>query len=322
MAWRFEPGEELRDAFRRVATEEIAKVRAGLSAPHPDLETAIHEARQGFKRLRALVRLAKPQLGSDFTVENRRWRDASRLLSGSRDTTVLLQTFDKVTAKCDGKLPASKSRKLRARIASNAGKNGAADLEPHIREVLVLLDEADGAVARLNWPGSAGALLKGLRKSQGRLRKYWKKASATTEADALHSWRKSVKDQAAQLRLFRQATPGKVRARRNDEKAAGELLGDEHDLWLLSVHLCAEAAPSELAAAREVLVAEIEKSRKALRERAFRKGKAFSSESAKSFAGTICSAWEKASARQSAATQRKRRRSNGAARGSATSPGP
>jgi len=320
MVWRFEPGEGLRDAFCRVAKAEIAKVRAGLSAPDPELETAIHEARQGFKRLRALVRLAKPRLGSDFTVENRRWRDASRLLSGSRDTTVLLQTFDKVRAKCDGQLPASKSRKLRARIASHAGKNGAADLEPHLREVFALLDEADRAVARLNWPGSSGALMKGLRKSQGRLRKYWKKACATAEADALHSWRKSVKDQAAQLRLFRQATPGKVRARRNDEKAAGELLGDEHDLWLLSEHLRAETTPSELAAAREVLVAEIEKDRKALRERAFKKGRAFSSESAKSFAGAVCSAWEKASARQSAVQQRKRRRSNGASR--TTSPTP
>jgi len=322
MAWRFEPGEELRDAFRRVATEEIAKVRASLSAPHPDLETAIHEARQGFKRLRALVRLAKPQLGADFSVENRRWRDASRLLSGSRDTTVLLQTFDKVTAKCDGQLPASLSRKLRARIASNARKNGAADVEPHLREVLALLDEADGAMAHLNWPDSPSALLKGLRKSQGRLRKYWKKASVTTEPDALHSWRKSVKDQAAQLRLFRQIMPRKIRARRNDEKAAGELLGDEHDLWLLSEHLRAQTAPRELAAACDVLVAEIEKDRKALREGAFKKGKAFSSESAKSFAGAVCSAWEKASARRSVAQQRKRRRSNGAASGSATSPGP
>ena len=66
MAWRFEPGEGLRKAFRRVSAEEIAKVRAGLSGPEADRDKAIHEARQAFKRLRALVRLAKPPLGSDF----------------------------------------------------------------------------------------------------------------------------------------------------------------------------------------------------------------------------------------------------------------
>ena len=56
MAWRFEPGEDLKKAFRRVAEEEIASVRAGL-AGEADRASAIHEARQGFKRLRALAGL-------------------------------------------------------------------------------------------------------------------------------------------------------------------------------------------------------------------------------------------------------------------------
>ena len=95
MTWRFEPGEGLQNAFRRVAAEEIARVRSSLGAPDADRNAVIHEARQGFKRLRGLTRLAKPQLGADFDAENRRWRDAGRLLSGSRDITVLLETFDK-----------------------------------------------------------------------------------------------------------------------------------------------------------------------------------------------------------------------------------
>ena len=55
MAWRFEPGEGVRSAFRRVSAEEIAKVRSGLTGPEDNRDKAIHEARQGFKRLRALV---------------------------------------------------------------------------------------------------------------------------------------------------------------------------------------------------------------------------------------------------------------------------
>jgi len=320
MGWRFEPGEGLREAFSRVAREEIARVRGCLSAKGPDLETAVHEARQGFKRLRALVRLAKPQLGEDFAVENRRWRDASRLLSGSRDTTVLLQTFDKIIAKCNGALAPGQSRRLRATIKSRADRNGAADVDPHVQEVLALLDEADEAIVRLNWPDSPASLLKGLQKSQGRLRKAWKKARKTGEADALHSWRKSVKDQAAQLRLLRGVAPGKIRARRNEEKAAGELLGNEHDLWLLSEHLRSAPSYFKLAATRDLLLSEIGREREGLREEAFRKGKGFSSDGAKSFAGTIASAWKKASSRKPKPPRGKGR--NGAAPGGSTSPGP
>ena len=94
MTWRFEPGEPLSDAFRRVAGEEVARIRSGL-ADDIDHAKAVHQARQGFKRLRALTRLGKPALGSAFDEENRRWRDAGRLLAGSRDNTVLLQSFDR-----------------------------------------------------------------------------------------------------------------------------------------------------------------------------------------------------------------------------------
>src|SRR5262245_12654105 len=207
MAWRFEPGEGLRKAFRRVSEEEIAKVRTGLAGPAAERDKAIHEARQAFKRLRALVRLAKPPLGSDFAAENRRWRDAGRLLSGSRDTTVLLQSFVKLLSDCAGKLRAPSVKGLRARIAKTKVGNGSDDIEEKLRQVLPLLDEAEASVADLDWPNSRGALLHGFHRAQKRLRRDWKKACKEPLPDALHSWRKRVKDQAAQLRLFRRVVP-------------------------------------------------------------------------------------------------------------------
>jgi hypothetical protein len=113
-----------------------------------------------------------------------------------------------------------------------------------------------------------------------------------------------------------------MRARRNDEKKAGELLGDEHDLWLLSEHLRSEPSPSKLAAARDILLAEIGKERESLREEAFKKGKGFSSAGAKSFAGEIASAWRRASSRKRKPRPGKTARPRGRIAGSATSPGP
>lgn len=298
MAWRFEPGEGLRKAFRRVLAEEIAKVRAGLSGPEADRDKAIHEARQAFKRLRALVRLAKEPLGSGFAAENRRWRDAGRLLSGSRDTTVLLQSFDKLVADRKNELPAGAVKRLRRRIAANGAKNGGHDIAEKLREVLTLLDEAELSVADLAWPNSKRALLDGFRRGQKRLRRDWKAACGDARPEALHRWRKRVKDQTAQLRLFRRVVPPAFRDRIDDQKGTAELLGDEHDFWLLCGRLRADPMPSDLAGVRDSLLEEIEKRRGALTNEAFRKGEDFSSGKARDFAAVIGAAWDKASKRK------------------------
>jgi CHAD domain-containing protein len=318
MAWRFEPGEGLRSAFRRVSAEEIAKVRAGLGGPEDNRDKAIHEARQAFKRLRALVRLAKPPLGADFAAENMRWRDAGRLLSGSRDTTVLLQCFDRLVAECGEACPPAIAKRLRSRLAGRNGNGAAEDIEAKLREVLRLLDEAETSVAELEWPNSKRALLHGFHRGQKRLRRDWKAACEDAEPDALHSWRKRVKDQAAQLRLFRRVVPAAFRARIGDEKETAELLGNEHDLWLLSKKLSAGKLPNDVADIRDKLLAMIEAQRGALRREAFRKGEDFSSQKAGAFARAIGEGWERA-AKRKARKQIKRKQVTGE-EAAATSP--
>ncbi len=303
MAWRFEPGEDLESAFRRVADEEITRVRAGL-ADEADRARAIHEARQGFKRLRALARLASPTLGARFAEENRRWRDAGRLLSGLRDHTVLSQSFEKAVAELDLNLPANAVQSLRKRIGGGEAPPDARDIETKVKEVLVVLDMALKDVAALHWPDSGAALLEGLRRSQQRLRKSWSKAKKNSSPESLHEWRKRVKDQSAQLRLFRNVVPPPLEDLRAEAKETAEHLGEEHDLWLLSERLAAEPVPKSVETARTQLLAAIENRRALLRQLAFERGKRFSSRSAKAFAGALADAWKAAATR----TRKERRR--------------
>ena len=72
---------------------------------------------------------------------------------------------------------------------------------------LTLLDEAEDSVAELDWPNSKSALLHGFHRGQKRLRRDWKTRVRTRRPDALHSWRKRVKDQAAQLAAFPPGVP-------------------------------------------------------------------------------------------------------------------
>lgn len=296
MAWRFEAGENLSDAFRRVAEEEIARVRSGFDAGEANRSRAIHAARQGFKRLRALARLSRPTLGARFAAENRRWRDAGRLLSGSRDRTVLEECFDKLVADGGIDLPAATIEALKERVLSGTAAPTPAETEASVVQVLEVLDAAAEDMA-LAWPRSCSDLRRGLCKSQAQLRKAWKAACRDGSPEALHNWRKRVKDQSAQLRLFRNIVPEALQELRNAAKETAEQLGEEHDLWLLSERLSDVTVPKRAAKARAKLLGVIKERRADLRHQAFERGEGFSSQSAKAFARAVGDAWDEASER-------------------------
>ncbi len=158
--------------------------------------------------------------------------------------------------------------------------------------------------------------MKGLRKSHARLRQGWKKARRSVAPEALHDWRKRVKDQSAQLRLFRGVMPDALRARRNEEKETAERLGEEHDLWVLREHLSGVSCPPEIETARVLLLDAIEGRRAVLRDATLERGGKFSAKKASAFCCALCEAWTKASAR----AVRKPRRAKSPPAGPAAAP--
>jgi hypothetical protein len=306
MAWRLEPGEDLAPAFRRVAEEELAKIRARLTEG-ASRARGVHEARQGFKRLRALLRLA-----GSFPEDQKLYRDAGRRLAGSRNQTVLLESFDKMVA--GSGLPREDLNILRAHLTANGGEVGGEDTEAGVRDVLIQLEDASARMAALPWPGDADALAKALKRSQARLKKAWKTARKSDDPHALHEWRKRVKDQAAQLRLLRRVASPSLRARHADEKKVAEMLGEEHDYWMLTERLEAAGFPDHTLATRDLILAATALRRDRLRKDAFKCGKSFSSQKPKAFARELTAAWVKASKRA--------RRKSSSAETRATSPQP
>ena len=225
MAWRFQPGEELDAAFRRVAAEEVGYVRGMLAASDCDREQAVHQTRRSFKRLRALLRLAKPSLGSAYSKENRRWRDAGRLLSATRDAHVLMQTLDAVLARCADGLTAQEGDDMRRRLRAKAGPSdrSADAVERDIETVVGMVEAAEKEAGKLAWPRDVDELRRGLKRSQSRLRQSWKAARKHPEAaENLHEWRKCVKDYAAQMGLFREILPHELKACRKDARDLAE----------------------------------------------------------------------------------------------------
>ncbi|MGH2902868.1 MAG: CHAD domain-containing protein [Solirubrobacteraceae bacterium] len=93
------PGEPLHEALRRMALgqldlaiELLAGEPAGGRAFDP---RAIHNTRKALKRLRALVRLLRAELGEQrYKREHAILRDAARRLAGARDAEVMVATLD------------------------------------------------------------------------------------------------------------------------------------------------------------------------------------------------------------------------------------
>src|SRR5919108_247446 len=94
--YRFREGEAVPDGLRRIARGRIDHALdelRGKTKSSP--EEAVHEARKNMKKLRALLRLTRNELGDEvYRRENECFRDAGRRLSGVRDADVMLETLD------------------------------------------------------------------------------------------------------------------------------------------------------------------------------------------------------------------------------------
>ena len=81
----------------------------------------MHEARKDMKKLRALLRLARGELGEDtFRRENACFRDAGRELAGVRDADVMLDTLTSLDLSAGLELELRK--KIEAHRASGGGR--------------------------------------------------------------------------------------------------------------------------------------------------------------------------------------------------------
>ena len=127
MAYRFKKDEALSHAIERVFAEEITGA-VGQLVRSKDRGQAIHEVRKSLKKMRGLLSLIEPCLGSGYKVEDRRFRDAGRLLSDLRDRAVIVQVFDLVASQ-HPELPAP------ARVMIRHGLECSASEAPPEKEV-------------------------------------------------------------------------------------------------------------------------------------------------------------------------------------------
>lgn len=239
MAFRFKLEEPFDDGFRRIALEQLTRAESQLRSPG-DNAVAIHETRKALKRLRALLRLVRRTLREDtFKEVNAQLREVAGILSGARDSHVLLETIINLEGAC-GLAAKGAGGKLRE-ILRTANGGDRPSVDAAVSKALERLAVVKTKFAHLEITGSGfEAIGPGLEVSYRRGRRTFRAAYAEGSDESFHEWRKSVQLHWRHMALLSNAWPDYFAVRVNEARALSQILGDDHDLALLKAFVAAE----------------------------------------------------------------------------------
>lgn len=252
MSYRLEPGEPTGEGLARIVGEEIDAARDDLGSEETDRHEAVHEARKRFKKIRAVLRLARGRLGDDlYSAENTWYRDAGRALSRVRDAQALVETAEELGgwAEATGRVEdAAVEEEIAVALAERRERVVAtSDLDARAAAIATALDERRQGLD--DWPlvgeGEDAAHLsdlgEGLGWIYGKGRAAFEALVAGRPADgcwsgddhAVHEWRKRVKDLWYVGRILEPVWPAGLEGWVEALDDLSDLLGDHHDLAVL-----------------------------------------------------------------------------------------
>ena len=297
MSFELRSEESLRKGIRRIVRKQLDDALEELTGEHRgQQDEAVHETRKCFKKVRAMLRLVRPVIGTkDYRAENTCLRDAARPLTEVRDAKILIETLDGLV------------EHFQEHIAGRAFADVRKALQDNLRSVRQrVLDEQNaftvvGEVVRQarervkGWadvPNRRSAVSQGLEDTYRRGRAAFEGAAADPTVEALHEWRKQAKYQRYQLEVLRPLWPERLEELATEADRMGELLGDDHDLAVLRQMLTDDPERFGDAGDREVLLALIDRCRAELEQESMLLGRRFFQDKPRQFARRLKGYWK------------------------------
>lgn len=323
MPYHFQKDESVPDGVRRIAGDELKSAATRLQEGQ-DQDEDIHEARKSVKKVRALLRLVRPQLGRTYQDESKVLRQVGRQLSELRDAGAVIEIFDKLKQKYpdefqNGSFDLVRQALLEAKTRSENGKA----LRALLRRLAKPLNEMADRVK--TWPVRVDgfpAMETGLRQTFRRGRKRLQRVQRQPRPETYHEWRKRIKDLWYHLNLLEGLWNGDTRRCEKKLKDLQNWLGDDHNLVILRQKLARD--PKAYGGAKPVraLVRLIENYQKKLRSDADSLGKRVYDTKPRGFTRRIERLWKKweAATPGSGKTPGHRPRTTRAARGKRSDP--
>lgn len=231
MAHRIGKHEDIGLALIRLAVGDLAAARAGLMDDGP---RGLHRARQRLKRVRSVLRVLRPALGSHAAHLAGRLREAASLLAEAREADAAAASARSLLAVADAegagleRVVATLEREAEFRHSEVASFAEVEKLLAAVRdEILAVDDDIDGD----------GLLRRAIERAYRRGRKAMQRATFSLATPDLHEWRKAVKDLWHLIRFSHKRLPSSIARRAPELKRLGDTLGLDHDHAMLAERL-------------------------------------------------------------------------------------
>jgi CHAD domain-containing protein len=195
---------------------------------------AVHRARVGLKRARALARIAHPAAPNEARAFNASARAAMARLSPQRDLAAMEAAARTLAREVDP-IAGRALLDVASALEAEHARLPAPDFAAARAEIASL------AAALAHWPKiTPKAADKGARRLIRRARTAYDRARTDGDIEVRHAWRKREKERAALAQFAAPLWPSEVRKRVRIGKALGETLGAERDAQLLIARLRAD----------------------------------------------------------------------------------
>jgi CHAD domain-containing protein len=242
VAYRLKSDETVPQALQRIACEELEDAAQGLvRARAATRDEAVHEARKSVKKIRAVLRLVRSELGATYATENRRLQSTGRRLSEYRDAEAIIETFDSLRGRYGEEWDGRAAGAIRQALVRRKKERLRGAAVQQIQKVAAPLEKAVQSVAR--WPlrrDGFAALAPGLAKTYRQGRKAMAQARKHSRPEYCHEWRKRLKDHWYHVRLLEDLWTDVMEGYEKSLKELETWLGDHHNLHVLRQALLAE----------------------------------------------------------------------------------
>lgn len=238
MSYHFKAGDKSSQAaVRRVALSQIDAAITEIDHDRLPRDRAVHQVRKRCKKLRALLRLARPGL-ADYARENAAFRDLARTLGGVRDQDVLIETCEMLGAQFGKDADPDALAAVRGWLMAEKQERSDGALDEKLAAFRQGMVEARERVRLWIVEGdSFAAFSGGLRLTLKQAGKAMGQARADPTPHTVHEWRKRVKYHWYHARLLRDVWPAAMEAHIAAASELADLLGDHHDLTVLRQRL-------------------------------------------------------------------------------------
>lgn len=233
MPHRIGKNEDVGDALMRLVVDDVATARADLLDRCPPA-LRLYRVRQRLKRVRSVMRVLRPALGTRISRASRSLRDASRHLAEARDPCAVAASARHLltVVEADGtgleRVVAKLDRQV---VRRQYGAVAFAEIDKLLATVQAEISGIDKNV------DGADLLRRGIDRAYRRGRRAMQRATFSLGTPDFHAWRKAVNELRHLIRISRKRLPADFAKRAAGLKRLGYALGLDHDHAMLAEQL-------------------------------------------------------------------------------------